>query len=370
MKETPEEIVGSIDDLLIEILIRLPVRSLIRFKQVSKHWQSFISDPYFSIRPAQSHPVGMFVPRGIQNKIVFRCAYVSFSNKKPTARQIKGLTGVNIINSCNGLLLCSSYLNKPMNYFVYNPTTNKSSTIPDCGTQSKVLGISLAFDPTRSRHYKVVLVRGIFVVDEFEYRFEVYSSENGCWRKPDGLFRSRIYFNYGVYWNGAIHWIDNKTRECLYFNPDDDDRMVMPRMGPSIPSVGSYRFYFGESCGHLNYVEFFEPSVCCSKVYELRRDYSEWFVKYSFDLSTIYEGLDYIKERESSKFSSIMVVHGEKDEDSFMVFIYRGKIIVRYNFVQGTCETICDVGEYEKIHFYDEISFSHGFQYIESLCVI
>ncbi|KAL3650383.1 hypothetical protein CASFOL_006786 [Castilleja foliolosa] len=364
MEKNPEEIVGSIDDLLTEILIRLPLKSLFCFKQVSKHWQSLISDPGFGLRRnCISKPVGMFFPLCMNKTIFSRFAYVSLSDKKSKTRVIEELDGVKIKNSCNGLLLC---YNKT-NYFVYNPTTNKSSTFPDSELRSNVLGMSLAFDPARSRHYKVVRVRGWFVVDIFEYRFEVYSSETGCWRKPDGLFRSRVNFNYGVYWNGAIHWIDNKTGDCLYFNPDvDDDRMVMQRMGPSIPSVGSYWFYFGESCGHLNYVEFFRPGVC-SKVYELRRDYSEWFVKYSFDLSTIYEGVGSMKKREdywrSSTFSSIMVVCGEKDEDSFMVFIYSGKAIVRYNFVQGTCETICDVEDYDKT------TSSQGFQYIESLCV-
>ncbi|KAL3650382.1 hypothetical protein CASFOL_006785 [Castilleja foliolosa] len=378
MEKTPQEIVASIDDLLTEILIRLPLKSLFRFKQVSKHWQSLITDPGFAIRRNPiSKPVGMFVPRCMNKTTFSRFAYVPFSNKKPKTRHVKQLDDVKIINSCNGLLLCYRNLTNSISYLVYNPTTNKSSTIPDDGVQSNVLGMSLAFDPARSRHYKIVRVRGVFVVDIFEYRIEVYLSESGCWRKPDGPFRALVNFSDGVYWNGAIHWVNYKTRDCLYFNPNDDDRMVMPRMAPSLPSssVEHKRFYFGESCGHLNYVEFLRPGVC-SKVYELRRDYSEWFFKYNFDLLIIYRGVDYMKSYEnelwwSCKFSSIIVVRGEKDEDSFIVFIYSGKIVVRYNFVQGTCEMIGgEVVDYEKKRFYDKLSFSQGFQYIESLCAI
>ncbi|KAK1678857.1 hypothetical protein QYE76_039705 [Lolium multiflorum] len=36
-----------IDELVFEILIRLPVKSLVRFKAVSKAWQATISDPFF-----------------------------------------------------------------------------------------------------------------------------------------------------------------------------------------------------------------------------------------------------------------------------------------------------------------------------------
>jgi hypothetical protein len=35
------------DELVFEILIRLPVKSLVRFKAVSRAWQATISDPFF-----------------------------------------------------------------------------------------------------------------------------------------------------------------------------------------------------------------------------------------------------------------------------------------------------------------------------------
>ncbi|KAM0896957.1 hypothetical protein ACQ4PT_022866 [Festuca glaucescens] len=36
-----------LDEILFEILIRLPVKSLVRFKAVSKAWQATMSDPFF-----------------------------------------------------------------------------------------------------------------------------------------------------------------------------------------------------------------------------------------------------------------------------------------------------------------------------------
>ncbi|KAK9286946.1 hypothetical protein L1049_015354 [Liquidambar formosana] len=45
------ETVAGNGDLLSEILLRLPVRSLMRFESVSKKWLSLISDPHF----AQDH---------------------------------------------------------------------------------------------------------------------------------------------------------------------------------------------------------------------------------------------------------------------------------------------------------------------------
>ncbi|KAL6135868.1 hypothetical protein ACLB2K_068093 [Fragaria x ananassa] len=41
------ETVGNTEELLTEILVRVPARPLVRFKCVSKHWLSLISDPRF-----------------------------------------------------------------------------------------------------------------------------------------------------------------------------------------------------------------------------------------------------------------------------------------------------------------------------------
>ncbi|KAL3650385.1 hypothetical protein CASFOL_006788 [Castilleja foliolosa] len=108
-------------------------------------------------------------------------------------------------------------------------------------------------------------------------------------------------------------------------------------------------------------MEFCRPDIRLN-VYELKRDYSEWFVKYRVDLSIIYRALDYTKKH--GDFDWTMLVRGEKDEDSFMVVVYSGNVIVRYNFVQRNCEMVCDLRDYKEIKFYK------GFQYIESLCAI
>ncbi|PKI54542.1 hypothetical protein CRG98_025056 [Punica granatum] len=41
-----EKVAGD-DDLLLEILLQLPIKSLLEFKSVSKHWLSVITDPLF-----------------------------------------------------------------------------------------------------------------------------------------------------------------------------------------------------------------------------------------------------------------------------------------------------------------------------------
>lgn len=59
------ETVATDDDLLNEILVRLPIRSLIHFKTVAKHWLSLIANPHFVRRRTRttqiSKPSGLFL---------------------------------------------------------------------------------------------------------------------------------------------------------------------------------------------------------------------------------------------------------------------------------------------------------------------
>ncbi|THG15539.1 hypothetical protein TEA_024733 [Camellia sinensis var. sinensis] len=117
-----ELIAGNVG-LLSEILFRLPPKSLIRFKSVSKDW---------------------------------------WSN-----------TNTTILHSCNGLLLC---LNGTTRFIVCNPTTKKHKILPypvgissscfvkqfsviltESGPIHNNFDAYLAFDPSKSPHYKVVL---------------------------------------------------------------------------------------------------------------------------------------------------------------------------------------------------------------------
>lgn len=45
----PSSVVATSNDLMFEILCRLPKKSVVRFKSVSKRWEYIISDPYFSV---------------------------------------------------------------------------------------------------------------------------------------------------------------------------------------------------------------------------------------------------------------------------------------------------------------------------------
>ncbi|GER29580.1 F-box family protein [Striga asiatica] len=257
------------------------------FKAVaSSHQQSKL------LYPAQSHSqsaAGLFL-QCLPYVARLRIEYVPFTGLESIKLQLRKLkfikdpSGIRIRHSCNGLLLCSSFRARDSNrkYYVHNPTTNKFVLLPKLDSAS-ICGMSLAFDQIKSPHYKVICVRSVSITGYKHCQLEVYSSETGSWRNHGQTPQVRVSLKNGVCWNEAIHWTSNGTgNDSLYFNVDNQLFGKMP-----IPPTGwdhvNNNNYFGESFGHLHYVKGI-GRIFQFNVYEMRTDYSEWFVRSIFRL--------------------------------------------------------------------------------------
>lgn len=118
-------------ELIIQILLRLPVKSLLRFKCVSKSWLSLITDPHF----AKSH---FELAAALADRILFIASSapelrsIDFNDSASVAVTVE-FPGpkpyyhfVEIIGSCRGFMLlhCVCHL------CVWNPTTSVHKIIP------------------------------------------------------------------------------------------------------------------------------------------------------------------------------------------------------------------------------------------------
>ncbi|KAL3651321.1 hypothetical protein CASFOL_004323 [Castilleja foliolosa] len=361
------EIVVSIDDLLQEILTRVPIKPLARFQLVSKHWHSLISDPRFCCRMWFKTNIGL-------NINMFPSAPIQIGPQKIDFTQ--NPYGIQFYPSCNGLLLCRTYREGPgePRYYVYNPTTNKFSTFLKPGNVEEIGYMHLVFDPSKSHHYKIVCIKVVSLELKL-HQVGVYSSETcGPWVKCGGPYKFDVDIATGVYWNGAIHWLKhlwccrNVTRDSLYFNPDDlHHRLAGPQIMLTPPihhrDYRCFDYYFGESCNHLHYIAMIKEQTHFT-VYEMRADYSEWFVKYRVEACQVMDACwDNLKPKgwwNYYRFRILTMVRGDKEEDSFLILKFDRKI-TKYNLVSGSFETIYefDGNEPSKVIL---------FQYIESMC--
>ncbi|KDO52564.1 hypothetical protein CISIN_1g0405681mg, partial [Citrus sinensis] len=211
-----------------------------------------------------------------------------------------------------------------------------------------------------------------------QLHMEIYSSETGDWRSYGGTLPapSGINFNTGVFWNGAINW-ESSSETSLYFDVDQEKVKEMPM--PPIPDGwdrGIYQ-YFGESGGHLHLIDFYGTSPFI--VYEMRTDYSGWFVKHHVDLGGVTAAFPEMirtyrdpQDLDYYEYSILGVVREENDDDSYMLLHLPNKV-VHYDLKDNTLKEVLDVAS-NGSHAVDASSLQYrwfgAFQYHKSLASV
>lgn len=363
-----QEVVLNDEDLLTLILLRVPWTKLKVMKCVSRQWHSLITTPHFRNLLPQHRASGLFIQAPLDYISPDRVFFIPLDDPN-TASPFENLAfsqryaDICIRHSCNGLLLCSTAPHTQC--YVYNPSTTQLDILPkhrlDTGHRFRHAG--LIFDPSKSLHYRVIA----FVTRPrsplcFERDFYIYSSETRTWKASvqSVVSASGMYFNGGVYWKGRMHWLStlqfesepvSSLSDCLYFDVEKESLGTFPRPPIGVRSSSRRSLYFGESEDHLHVIQV-GPYDTSLSVYEMKSDYSEWFVKYRIDLDPISRAFPEMKEKDifdvnceyQYAVNVLSLVRRENfQEDSFLILDVPGKII-RYNLVDRSFKLIWDFG--------------------------
>ncbi|XP_052180730.1 F-box protein At5g07610-like [Diospyros lotus] len=377
------------DDLITEILRRLPAKSLLRFRSVSKRWFSLISHPDFTVLWTKSNcnsTSGLFL-RSLSHSSTPTFHYIPLNSPNPNQPNFTSLDfvpdqpqGIDIIQSCNGLLLCSAFRlrHHSCSYYVYNPTTHKFIALPNprpFGFENRIVrGVSLAFDPSESAHYKVVCIFSHSSLLRGTYWVQIYSSETRSWELYDDLVLGPfdMVFDSGVFWNHAIHWLSRESDTSFCFDVDGECPQTTP-MPPLKEGEKERNFgYFGESRGHLHLVLSCGSQTALVDVFEMATDYSKWCLIYRVDFDAVLTSflekqLDFSVPLDYCKFSVLTVLSGVSEDDLVLVVYIPGKAI-SYNLKDKYLEKLSDL----RMHSNDEYISSNcrwvvAHQYVESL---
>ncbi|KAL6569326.1 hypothetical protein OROMI_013840 [Orobanche minor] len=188
-------------DIQAHILNRLPGDSLIRLKLVSWGWYNVIS--YVCIlRLVPPSPEAAFCGFIIRDRLIkgvgppsrLRFApLLSVTNFEVPYRTIKerlcqDYDPEDVQDCCNGVLLVVHHDNDGgVHYSVNNPSTGESIRVPPPpqgyhshhNRTSQCRFTSLAFEPTKSFHYKIICTPGGNITNPL--KVETFSSEIGRW---------------------------------------------------------------------------------------------------------------------------------------------------------------------------------------------
>ncbi|KAF8775162.1 hypothetical protein HU200_004560 [Digitaria exilis] len=318
------------EDVLTEILSRLPFRSLARFQCVSTSWRRIISSDYLrrklplitsgvlyhdgprdgggaAANPAYSYACA---PQGVAaGDGVAVAGDMSFFPRHGEST---------IIDGCNGLLLY--YASRPMEFHVVNPTTRRWATLP-APTGKRTLLSVLAFDPYASPHYKVVcftgwLPRGATV--------EVFDSRRGAWRDHDVDFgldtdamTATMHYSGGALhvlaYSGHVVRVDLDTMACTV---------------TALPAPVSCRARAGHCRGRLRFASSDGTRL---RIWELRDgDAGDWALMHEIGVGDVVPG----GESSQAMTFLFMAFHPERD----VVYLWSPWKLLAFDLVERRVE--------------------------------
>ncbi|KAJ6854301.1 F-box protein-like [Iris pallida] len=207
------------DDLAMEVLVRLPVRSIMRFRCVSKAWNSLISElgrrhrdrmpPAMVgyIQEYHGYPQNTTKFTGIGRRSCYSSDALAAAGTRSRGPDFSFMPlcyaqeNRTIVSVCNGLLLCRYWILQPEPYelcpyehhhVVCNPATKRWKRLPETRGCDP---IAVGFDqrlPHR-RHYRVLGEDTRMHPGPDTFRFKMFVSETGSWVDcPGGLPRTLV----------------------------------------------------------------------------------------------------------------------------------------------------------------------------------
>ncbi|XP_051227630.1 F-box protein At5g07610 [Lolium perenne] len=323
------------EDVLSEILVRLPHKSLARFQCVSTNWNALIAADYLRRRLPLITSGVLFhdAPRdGVgRQAYTYACALPSSSSGETGNGGVAEADDMgffpyhgtsSIIDGCNGLILYYSSSPQPT-FHVVSPTTRRWAVLP--APRKKTLLSVLSFDPCASPHYKVVcftrwLPRGASV--------EVFCSERGAWREHDkldfGLDTDAMSATMHCF-GGAVHVLAYSGHVVRI------DLATMACTVTALPAPVSYRARAGHCRDRLRYASSDGSRLKFWELVDASR--SEWALKHELGINDLVPGGSSLQATTAPTFL-FMAFHPDRE----VVYLWTPGKLVAFNMEQRRVE--------------------------------
>ncbi|KAJ4802397.1 F-box and associated interaction domains-containing protein [Rhynchospora pubera] len=217
MQKCQEKIHDLPTDVITEILLRLPARSLVQVRKVCKLWRSITTTSYF---------IDMYSKYGFPSRQQY--VFVSDFDRRTISmlepkswRVILKLKkcateSLELLGSCKGILCLYNYTLRCVE--LLNPMTCESITIPKPPMERRYL-FYMGFDPSRKK-FKVIC-RKRFCNPERWYIYTV--GTDARWRHLVSMPDTSCLNCEGIYSDRALHWLGHKNGKMFLYSFDLKD---------------------------------------------------------------------------------------------------------------------------------------------------
>ncbi|KAI3758072.1 hypothetical protein L6452_05619 [Arctium lappa] len=321
------------DEVIRDILSRLPVKSLLQFRSVSKHWRGLIADTHF----VKSHLKKVLALSSHHQILVPASPLMSLSyNASPDdinasieldSPFLKPRTSIKILGSCNGLVCL---IDGTRDVIIYNPSTRRhfkpyqlpQQVLPCSNRIEFVYGFGCGSNPNDMR-----VVRFPRFARDSEYIKSMV-----CGVASGSPVSGVVAYNYdfidtvGTFLNGSLHWLahhsnnDNENRAIASFNISEEtfgDLSLPPQEG-SLPyyNLGVLQGCLSALCDDMYYTD---VEVWLMKEYGVVNSWTK-FIK--VPLNTGIENISYMMPLSSLNDDEILL---EIDLRSFVIYNVKKK---------------------------------------------
>ncbi|KAJ4768768.1 F-box family protein [Rhynchospora pubera] len=323
------------DDVVLEVLSRLPPKPFFRFKCVSKTWLALSSHAFRRNKFLQPTFLGFFWVTETPYELGFTDISGGAGGRgvggavvDGTLRALPPHDGCCIVDCCNGLLLVRCIYCGPQIFlcnYAYNPATRKHTAIqwsPLLKTKWYEVVLhsvfSLAFDPRNGLQFHVVCFRHSHETEGgCTNVFSTFSSHSGRWQLEGTLecaLKIAEYSN-GTFFHGRVHRV-TQGHEIVSVDPINNSCLVTKFDFPGLSdNIGFSEI--GQSHGLLHFM-FGNKSRKVSIWVSENGDLQKWIFKHQLSLDEMHFGDVY------GSFRHIKL-HPEKD--ALLVHLGNGHIL-------------------------------------------
>ncbi|XP_015075243.1 F-box/kelch-repeat protein At3g23880-like [Solanum pennellii] len=223
------------NEIITDIFLRLPTKSLLKCKCVSKSWHQLISSPDFvniHLKLNKHHTV--LFPGYIEN--IRFCSLPHLFNKQHLTQEllyhmVPPCSPPFFVGSVNGLIC---FYNRKKDTYIWNPTIRKSKKLLKSSWGiSRYIKFGFGYDESRN-DYKVVFIdhcgdSNYGVLSNLRVVVNIYSSRTDSWTTLHDPLKEILLLNYrGKFINGKIYWAastgihDYYVRNIIYFDVASD----------------------------------------------------------------------------------------------------------------------------------------------------
>ncbi|XP_054779338.1 F-box/kelch-repeat protein At3g23880-like [Prosopis cineraria] len=216
-------------EIIVNILKRLPVKSLIRFQCVCKHWKHLIKSSYFVSEhlhhSSLQNPCLLF-----QREMSGDPFILHLLDSRLQVRELQNdFWCAQIVGSSNGLLCIGmgKYILSPLSFLLWNPAIREVRQVP-INDFERASAVGFGFSPIIN-DYKVVRI----TIGILKSRVDVYSLNTGLWKEINfGKLKDLSFCSNAVTANGTLFW--------RAFDVKDLDEISVKSLGSDFDLIVSF----------------------------------------------------------------------------------------------------------------------------------